>query len=183
MTRWIIMGLGLVVVLTLGWKMNVSMADEDEYWERTRDVAMVENSLYKQECASCHMAYPPGLLPGRSWEKMMTSLDDHFGENAELDAASVAELSQFLLSTSADATPNYRRSRKIVRDLANDSVPLRITQINYFRHEHREIPDRLITTNPKVASLSNCNACHRNAEQGSFREKEIAIPGHGQWDD
>lgn len=183
MTRWIIMGMGLVVVLTLGWQMKVTMADEDEYWERTTDVAAVENHRYKEECGSCHMAYPPGLLPGRSWEKMMTSLDDHFGENAELDATTASELTQFLLANSTDASQNYRRSRQMVRGLADEAVPLRITQLEYFRHEHREIPDRLIRDNPKVASLSNCNACHRKAERGSFREREIAIPGYGQWDD
>lgn len=183
MTRWIIMGLGLVAVLTFGWKMKVSMADEDEYWERTRDVAAVENIRYQEECGSCHMAYPPGLLPGRSWEKMMTSLDNHFGENAELDSATVAELSQFLVANSADAMPNYRRSRKLIQGLPNENVPLRITQLDFFRHEHREIPERLISTNPKVGSRSNCNACHRNAERGSFSEREISIPGHGQWDD
>ncbi len=183
MRRWIVMGLGLAMVVTLGWNMNVSMADEDEYWERTRDVASVENSRYQEECGSCHMAYPPGLLPGRSWEKMMTSLDDHFGENAELDAATVTELVQFLRDNSADARPSYRRSRKIIRDLSDENVPLRITQLDYFRHEHREIPARWITGNPGVSSLSNCNTCHQNAERGSFSEREITIPGHGQWDD
>lgn len=183
MKRWIIMGMGLVVVLTLGWKMKVSMADENEYWERTQDVATVENPVYKQECASCHMAYPPGLLPGRSWEKMMASLDDHFGENAELDSATAADLTRFLVDNSADAVPNYRRSRKITHDLPNESIPLRITELAYFHHEHREIPDRLITANPDVASLSNCNACHQKAELGSFSEREINIPGYGQWDD
>ena len=183
MKRWIIMGMGPVVVLTLGWNMKVSMADDDEHWEHTQDVAAVENPIYKEECGSCHMAYPPGLLPGRSWEKMMASLDDHFGESAELDSATAAKLSRFLVDHSADAAPNYRRSRKIMRDLPNESTPLRITELTYFRHEHREIPDRLITANPEVGSLSNCNACHQKAELGSFREREINISGYGQWDD
>jgi mono/diheme cytochrome c family protein len=33
--------------------------------------------LYKQECAACHMAYPPGLLPARSWTRIMSGLDKH----------------------------------------------------------------------------------------------------------
>ena len=177
------MGMGLIVVLTLGWEMKDSMADEDEYWERTRDVAVVANPLYKEECGSCHMAYPSGLLPGRSWGKMMTGLEDHFGENAELDSTTTAELTRYLVDNSADAVPNYRRSRKITRDLSNESTPLRITELAYFQHEHREIPDRLIAANPEVGSLSNCNACHQKAELGSFSEREIHIPGYGKWDD
>jgi len=183
MKRWIIMGMGLVVVLSLGWKMKVSMADEDEYWERTRDVATVENPVYKDECGSCHMAYPPGLLPARSWEKMMASLEDHFGENAELDSTTAAELTRFLVDNSADAMPKYRRSRMITRDLSNESIPLRITELAYFQHEHGKIPDRMISANPEVRSLSNCNTCHQKAELGSFSEREIRIPGYGKWDD
>lgn len=183
MKRWIIMGMGLIVVLTLGWEMKDSMADEDEYWERTRDVATVTNPVYKEECGSCHMAYPAGLLPGRSWEKMMAGLEEHFGENAELDSATTAELTRFLVEHSADAEPQYRRSRHITRDLSSESLPLRITELAYFRHEHDEIPARLVTANPKVNSFSNCNACHRKAELGSFSERQIDIPGHGKWDD
>jgi hypothetical protein len=183
MRRWIVMGFGLAVVLALGWQMKVSMADEGDYWERTRDVAAVENPLYQEECGSCHMAYPPGLLPGRSWEKLMTGLADHFGENAELDSATATELTQYLTANSADAMPNYRRSRKIMREVSDQNTPLRITQLAYFRHEHREIPARLITQNPEVGSLSNCNKCHQNAERGSFSEREIAISGYGRWDD
>ena len=183
MKRWIIMGMGLIVVLTLGWEMKDSMADEDEYWERTRDVAAVTNPVYQEECGSCHMAYPPGLLPGRSWEKMMAGLEEHFGENAELDSATAAELTRFLVEHSADAKPQYRRSRHITRDLSSESVPLRITELAYFRHEHDEIPARLVTANPKVNSFSNCNACHQKAELGSFSERQIDIPGHGKWDD
>ena len=183
MKRWFIMGMGLVVVLTLGWKMKVSMADEDEIWDRTRDVATIQSPLYKEECGSCHMAYPPGLLPTRSWKIMMTGLEDHFGENAELDSATTDELTRFLVNNSADAASNYRRSRKFMRDISNDSAPLRITKLDYFRHEHDEIPDRMIAANPEVGSLGNCNACHQKAELGSFSEREIRIPGYGQWDD
>lgn len=183
MKRWIIMGMGMALVLTLGWEIKASKADDDEFWERTRDVAAVENPVYKEECGSCHMAYPPGLLPGRSWEKMMASLDDHFGENAELDSATVAQLTRFLNQNSADSASHYRRSRKISRDIPNESIPLRITQLPYFRHEHRKIPDRLITANSEVGSLSNCNSCHQKAELGSFSEREIRIPGYGHWDD
>jgi hypothetical protein len=33
--------------------------------------------IYKQECAACHLAYPPGLLPARSWSRIMSGLDKH----------------------------------------------------------------------------------------------------------
>ena len=32
---------------------------------------------YKNECASCHMAYPPAMLSKPSWQRIMGSLDKH----------------------------------------------------------------------------------------------------------
>ena len=112
----------------------------------------------------------------------MGQLDDHFGDNAELDAETAAELERYLVEHSAE-TSAYRRSAKITRSLAHEQIPLRITEIPYIRHEHDEIPDRLITGNAEVGSLSRCESCHHRAEQGSFSENEIRIPGFGKWDD
>ena len=51
---------------------------------------------YVQECASCHMAYPPGLLPAASWQRLMGGLNQHYGSDASLDAATVQQLSTWL---------------------------------------------------------------------------------------
>ncbi|MDH5472973.1 MAG: diheme cytochrome c [Gammaproteobacteria bacterium] len=162
----------------------VVFSDDDrrEYRQQSLGVAAVSNPLYKEECGSCHMAFPPGLLPARSWQKMMGRLDDHFGDNAEISDDNHKVISEFLLSNSADDS-RYRRSKKIVSSLDNEDIPLRITETPYFKHEHREIPDRLVKGNPQVNSLSNCNACHSQAEQGLFDEHNIRIPGFGRWDD
>ena len=143
---------------------------------------MVRNETYQEECGSCHMAYPAGLLPARSWEKLMGNLDDHFGDNAELDMSTRQELTRYLLENSADHS-DARRSRKIMRSLGAAEIPLRITDTRYFRHEHDELPAAVVKANPQVSSFSNCNACHKRAEEGSFSEREIHIPGYGRWDD
>lgn len=190
MKKLIVIAVVLAASLGLGAKLALSDDDHDEReyggWSKalkpTSDVAAVRNTRYVAECSSCHMAYPAGLLPARSWKKMMSTLDDHFGDNAELDQETVTELTRYLVDNSAD-TSNYRRSRKIMRSLSDDTVPLRISELPYIRHEHDEIPQRMISANPKVGSLSNCIACHQNAEKGSFREREISIPGYGRWED
>jgi cytochrome b len=53
---------------------------------------------HKQECAACHMAFPPGALPAASWQriKRMSNLPRHYGTDASLDAATVRELSAWL---------------------------------------------------------------------------------------
>jgi ABC-type Zn2+ transport system substrate-binding protein/surface adhesin len=53
-------------------------------------------ALYKAECGDCHMAYPPSMLPASSWRAMMGNLEDHFGNNAELDAATASRVTAFL---------------------------------------------------------------------------------------
>lgn len=162
----------------------VVFSDDDrrEYRQRSVGVAPVTSPIYKEECSSCHMAYPPGLLPARSWKKIMAGLESHFGDNAELEPDTFKSISEFLVSNSADDS-NYRRSRKIMRSLSDKDAPIRISETPYIINKHDEIPDKLIKYNKKVNSLSNCSACHNKAEQGLFSEHGVNIPGYGRWDD
>ncbi|MDF1589815.1 MAG: diheme cytochrome c [Gammaproteobacteria bacterium] len=156
---------------------------EGSKWFKPRpDVAPVTNQLYKNECASCHMGYQPGLLPERSWQKLMTGLDDHFSDNAELTAESYTAILNYLTDNAADKS-DYKRSRRIANSLAADDTPLRITDTDYFKRKHRELSLTTITHNAEIGSISNCIACHSQADKGSFNENEIRIPGAlGRWD-
>jgi len=182
----VVTGLAAAGLFLAGWQ--VSRGDDDwggelaERWGSGSRVAPASNPLYREECGSCHMAYPPGLLPARSWDRIMNGLKDHFGDNAELDAAAQAEITRYLVANSAENS-NYRHSRNLQRTTATDSVPLRISDTPYIRHEHRELPALMVAGNPDVRSLSNCNACHGQAEQGVFSESGIRIPGYASWDD
>lgn len=66
---------------------------------------------YTQECAACHTAYPPALLPARSWQRIMSGLDRHYGTDASLDAATVQQLSQWLQTHAATSSRVGRRPR------------------------------------------------------------------------
>ena len=164
----------------------VVWSDDDEYRVKygrySTGVEPVSNPAYKKECGDCHMAYSPGLLPAKSWSKIMSGLEDHFGDNAELDTATNKAILEYLVSNSADKS-DYRRSRRFASSVDSGDVPVRITETAYFKHEHDEIPARMVKGNKEVNSFSNCNACHRKAEQSSFRERDIFIPGYGKWDD
>lgn len=149
---------------------------------KLKGVKPVDFPLYKEECGSCHFAYPAGLLPKASWQQIMASLDKHFGDNAELDPQTEKAILGYLSGNSAESS-SYRRSRKILRSLRNGKIPARITEIPYIKHEHDEVPQRLVQGNKQVQSFSHCDRCHKNATQGSFSEKDIDIPGYGRWDD
>ena len=146
------------------------------------DVAPVTNELYRSECASCHFAYQPGLLPVRSWKKIMSGLENHFGDNAELAPKSQELILKYLVENAADLS-NYKRSRRIDNSLTKDEIPLRITDTLYFKRKHRELSGSRVKNNPEIGSFSNCIACHSQADKGSFNEREIKIPGSTRgWD-
>jgi len=161
-----------------GWERE----EEHGLWQKTRGVAPVTNRTYEAECSACHFAYPPGLLPERSWVRIMNSLSDHFGDNAELDQKSWNEILVYLRGHSADQVPN-RFSRSLMRSIEDGDTPLRITQTPFFKHKHREIPSKMVSKNPDVRSFSNCVACHAMAKKGYFDEEGVRIPGYGYWDD
>lgn len=144
-------------------------------------VEPVKNVLYAEECSTCHFAYQPGLLPERSWRKIMAGLEDHFGENAELDEVDRQKLETYLTKNAGDHV-NYKRSKKLMRSIRNGDTPMRISKIPYFVKEHREVPRGAIK-HDKIRSISNCDACHTTAAKGRFGERGINIPGYGKWDD
>jgi len=154
-----------------------TMADEDD---ASSGVMPATDKQYTDECGACHFAYPAGLLPARSWEKLLSNLSDHFGENAELGADVAQSLNAYLTKNAADKVRN-RLSQGIARSIGR-ATPLRITETAFFKREHREVPQRLVKDNPKVQSFSRCPVCHTRAAHGSFSENEIDIPGYGRWD-
>jgi hypothetical protein len=130
--------------------------DDDEH------IATVSNAKWLAECGSCHVAYPPRLLPAESWRALMAGLDKHFGSDASLDAPAAREIGAFL-----DKHAGGRRH--------DASGHLRITETRWFKHEHDEVSAR-VWKSAKVKSPANCAACHPQAERGSFNEHEIRIP-------
>ncbi|MDQ6989907.1 MAG: diheme cytochrome c, partial [Mariprofundaceae bacterium] len=144
---------------------------------RFKGVNPMTNGLYNEGCAECHYGYQPGLLPARSWEKMMLpdELEDHFGENAELDEEDRLEIRDFLVTNAADSSL-YKRSRKIMRSLADEKIELRISEVPYIKRKHKTLQDKHVKFNPKVKSIINCNACHRGIDKGIFDDDTILIP-------
>ncbi len=142
--------------------------------EGGRSMPVVSNAKWAAECSSCHILYHPGLLPERSWHKMMSGLDKHFGENASLDATTQKEITAFLALNSADKQDN-RRAKRINQSIPANSTPLRITETRYFTSKHDEVSANTFKRK-SIGSASNCVACHKNAEKGDFSESQIKIP-------
>ena len=119
---------------------------------------------YRQECAACHIAYPPGMLPAASWQRLMNNLPSHYGSDASLDPATVKELSAWL---AANAGTHKRVGEAPPQD--------RITRSAWFIREHDEVAISAWKL-PAVKSPANCTACHAQADQGDFNEHRVRIP-------
>ncbi|MBL1277317.1 MAG: diheme cytochrome c [Ectothiorhodospiraceae bacterium] len=155
----------------------------DNIFKQSRlDVAPVKNTFYNDECGACHFPYQPGLLPARSWQRLMGGLEAHFGENAELELPDAQQLTDYLVKYAAD-TSSYKRSRGISRSINKNDIPLRISETRYFRRKHHELSTKMVKGNPKVRSFSNCELCHTQAAEGFYNEHQVTIPGYSQWDD
>jgi cytochrome c553 len=149
------------------------LADDDEYHAASK-LQPVTNQKWQTECSSCHTLYHPGLLPERSWRRLMGGLNQHFGENASLDQPTQAEILKFLVANSADHSQS-RRSARIAASIPANNAPLRITETPYFIRQHDEISPA-VWKRQKVGSASNCVACHAGAEKGDFSEDRVSIP-------
>jgi hypothetical protein len=79
------------------------------------------------------------------------------------------------------ATGDY--SERMWRATRDQTPPLRITETDYFLGQHHEIPAKMVTGNPEVKSFSRCAACHTQADQGSFNEHQVRVPGYGRFED
>ncbi|MBK1689590.1 diheme cytochrome c [Rubrivivax gelatinosus] len=128
-----------------------------------RRAAVAALPAYEQECGgSCHVAYPPGMLPAESWKRVMAGLDQHYGSDASLDAATQKTIAAWL------DTHASRRTR---------STPPedRITRSAWFERKHDELRAS-VWQRKAVGSPANCAACHPRAEQGDFEEHDVKIP-------
>lgn len=185
--RWLVAGLLLVLMAAFGvwWFFYALHAPLEEQLGRpvggpqTPNVAFVgaklaDNTQWRDECGSCHMAFHPNLLPSRSWERIMAQQQQHFGADLGLDAATSAAVLAFLSANSADRGAT-EAAFKIERSIKPQDVPLRITETPYWVKKHRDIA-AADWQSPLVKSKSNCAACHSDAEAGTFLDAAMRIP-------
>lgn len=161
----------LIFLASTALTVSTGMSEEKHGTKKTIPYATSYDVEYVKECGACHIPYPPQLLPKSSWEKMLGDLTNHFGENAELDAAVQTRLTTYLQNASKPAKSTEQ------------TASLRISEQRWFIKDHNKIPAKVFNSQPGVKSLSFCDSCHPNAVKGSFEENEINIPGIGRWED
>jgi cytochrome c551/c552 len=130
----------------------------------------VTNSVARKECGACHVPYSPQFLPARSWRKIMSALNDHFGEDASLSDKARKTILDYLVANASDVSKT-RVARAFSRDIAPTDTPLRITRTPIWVAIHEEVAPHW-WSDPRVKSKANCSACHRGAAQGFYGDEE-----------
>jgi cytochrome b len=135
---------------------------------------LADNALWRDECGSCHLAFHPSLLPKRSWQKLLAQQDQHFGADLGLNAATTAVLLTYATNNAADKH-RTEPAFKIDSSIAATAQPLRITETPYWIRKHQEIAAAQ-WARPWINSKANCEACHQDAQAGTFEDAAMHIP-------
>ncbi len=169
MSQWM-NKIGLAVLaITLAASVDAQVAQSLKY-----DVGANTSNVYVKECGGCHFAYQPGWLPERSWRKLMASLDQHFGDNAELKLTVHDAVLAYLLAGSAERATN-QRSREILKAIGPTNTPITVTDVLYVGGIHGGFLNPAFKGKPEVKTLAQCPVCHTRAENGWFANVTFTV--------
>jgi hypothetical protein len=96
---------------------------------------------------------------------VLIGMINHFGENAELDAATARQILDLLTAGVADAGGG---NRQVMRGLSANQAPLRITETPSWIRKHGKGRVAAALTAAKAKSPRDCVACHAGAVSGVF---------------
>lgn len=133
-----------------------------------------DNKTWRESCSTCHKPFHPTLLPARSWNALLDRPHDHFGLQWSFDKATLGEIREFLQQHSAE-TFMTEAAYKINKSIPADHTPLRITETAFWTEKHGKI-DENVWADSAVSSKSNCIACHRDADYGTFEDAAMRLP-------
>ena len=129
-----------------------------------------QNEDFVKECASCHTLYPPNLMPKKSWELIMSNLENHFGDDASLDEELNKNILAFLLKNSAE-TSTMENSWKFLNSIGDKDI-IALSKTTYWDKRHKDIPKEIFD-DKEIKSKANCKACHSDIEKGLIEDENI----------
>ncbi|MBD3882910.1 diheme cytochrome C [Phormidium tenue FACHB-886] len=106
--------------------------------------------LYLENCATCHVALPPAVMPTRTWAEIMPD-SSHYG-------VQITPLSSLSLQVAWQYISTYSRPLN-----PGEEVPYRLRQSRYFKALHPKVEFS------QPITVSSCAACHPAAAQFNYR--------------
>ncbi len=169
--------LGVIFILASLYTLYYLVFTKDNIFVASANIKQdyaVLHQDFSKECGSCHITYPPFLLPKSSWTLMMSDLENHFGDDASIDKETNLSILSFLNENSAE-TSSQKAAFKILKSLKENNSTIAITKTPYWEKKHRKI-DKDIFASAKVKSKANCKACHTDIENGLIENHLIKVP-------
>ncbi|AKG24567.1 cytochrome c [Calothrix sp. 336/3] len=107
--------------------------------------------LYLENCASCHVALPPAVLPTQTWKEILTDTQ-HYGVTLKplLDPGRIL-IWKYILQF----------SRPLMKD---EQTPYRLGSSRYFKALHPKI------NIPRPVQLGTCITCHPGVGEYNYRK-------------
>ena len=162
----------LVWSVVLGWGMALGLnATEKLEIEGGTEVAIATVDpvperyqqglkLYLENCASCHVALPPEVMPSETWRRLLLEPKEHYGRQLE------PIVRPFIL-----IVWDYLRafSRPLEKE---EKTPFRVSESRYFKALHPQVDL------PRPLSVSSCVSCHPGV--GDYDYRSLSPEWEGQ---
>ena len=145
--------------LCLGWSLAIaaipvsterSTAPQQKSVDRVPDRYQLGQTLYLENCGSCHIALPPAIMPTETWRQLLQE-EQHYGVQLQplIDPPRLL-VWQYLQI--------YSRPQ-----LKDEPTPYRINSSRYFQALHPRVEF------PEPVTLNSCASCHVGASEYDFR--------------
>ena len=111
----------------------------------------VGKELYLENCASCHIAIPPEVLPSETWRRLLLEPQEHYGAKLEpMIGPALVVMWDYLRTFSR---PNQEK----------ESIPYRVAESRFFKALHPRVKF------PQPAKIGSCVTCHPGVPQFNYR--------------
>jgi len=107
--------------------------------------------LYLENCASCHVALPPEVLPTETWRRLLLEPEQHYGQKL-----------QPMIGPSLLVMWDYLRTFSRPQ-VAKEATPYRVSESPYFKALHPRVDL------PQPVNPGSCVTCHPGVTQYNYR--------------
>lgn len=119
--------------------------------DRVPERYQLGQQLYLENCATCHIALPPQVLPMETWLRLLQD-SEHYGQTLKL-----------LVDPPRLLVWNYLQAFSRPQS-KEEEIPYRVASSRFFKALHPRV--KL----PQPATLGSCVTCHPGASQYNFRK-------------
>ena len=107
--------------------------------------------VYLENCSTCHIPIPPGVLPTETWQEILEKPEKHYGEQLpNIVSVSVILMWEYFQTFSRPLNPG-------------EGKPALVEQSRYFKALHPRVDL------PEPVTLQSCLVCHPGAAKLDYR--------------